>query len=161
MKSKKQPLTRKKVPINNVTLVTKNPNDKVTEITHKKNMFDLIKKKHKIPFTNKELKNLKSKPQSTYIIEMLFNNGTCKQFVLQTTEPTFQLSNDDKRMYYMYYEECYYDITLKQNRFIYSESFSTPNGLAAAVHVTFGASWFGVSNVSPGAVILQTASAPR
>jgi len=126
MKEKKSKLTRKKVPINNVTLVTNNPDDKVTEVTHKKNIFDFIKRKNKIKFSNKELRNLKKKPESTYIIEMLFSNGTCKSFVLETTEPTFKLSNDDKRLYYMFYEECYYDITLKQNRFIYSEEHCTP-----------------------------------
>lgn len=68
---------------------------------------------------------LKKKPEKCYIIEMLFANGTKKQFVLESAEQTFTLNSNNKT-YFLYYEECYFDISLNQYCLIYHENYCEP-----------------------------------
>ena len=72
-------------------------------------------------------RNLKKEPETCFIIEMLYSNGTSKQFVLQTGKNTFSMKvGNTLKTYHLFYEECYFDISLNQYRLIYSENFTEP-----------------------------------
>lgn len=112
--------------VKDVTLKTSNSKDKIIEVKRKGGILDLNLKKNKLNFGFKGEQDLKKKPESSYIIEMLFSNGTCKQFVLQTQEKSFSLSNDSTKQYILYYEESYFDLSLNQLKLIYHEDYVTP-----------------------------------
>lgn len=95
---------------------------KATEVViHKGKMFE--KKKNKLIFPFKQRYNLDHKISSSYIVTMMFNNGTLKTFVVQTTKSTFMAN---KKTYFLYYEESWFDISMNQYHLFYHENFAVP-----------------------------------
>jgi len=54
---------------------------------------------------------------------MYFGNGTVKSFVINTDKNTFKMK---KKTYYLYYEESWYDLSLRQYHLFYHEDFAVP-----------------------------------
>lgn len=87
-----------------------------------------MKGRHKDPkkwyrFSRKDRKNLKKKAEISYLITMKFLNGTRKTFVIITKNKTFKFR---KQMYYLYYEEAWYDLSMNQYHLEYIENCSVP-----------------------------------
>jgi len=80
-----------------------------------------VPKHHKFTFWQKM--KMKWWPEQTYLIEMLFSNGTIKQFIIRAKGETFMYKG---RMYYLRYEDSYFDVTHKQNKLMYHEDFTVP-----------------------------------
>lgn len=78
-------------------------------------------KRLKLKFFQRQ--KLAKQPEKTYIITMMFGNGTLKTWAITTSNSTFKLH---KKMYFINYEECYYDISLNQYHLFYHEGFPSP-----------------------------------
>ncbi len=63
------------------------------------------------------------KPDKSFMITMLYNNGTSKTFVITTLKDVFE---HKKGMYYIHYDESVYDLTQKQYHLYYQQNFPTP-----------------------------------
>lgn len=101
---------------------------RVVEIERKKGVMPSFKSKKEnvIDFGMRSNYDLKKEPEKCYVIIMLFANGTMKEFVLKTSEQTFSISNNPKKHYHLYYEECYYNLSLNQFCLIYHENYVEP-----------------------------------
>jgi len=128
-------LMNKKVKAIKIPIERKN-DGKIDFIKHKKDNLtvtdgtcrELKRKKKLLDFKNmnfgfKDNRKLKKHPESTFLIEMLYSNGTSKTFVIKTNKNTFSI---DEKIYYLFYEECYFDLSMNQFRLIYHESCPVP-----------------------------------
>lgn len=70
-----------------------------------------------------EKHHLKKNAEHTFIVRMLFANGTAKEFAVHSKSQTFTYKG---KTYYLFYEECYFDLSLNQFLFIFHENFSVP-----------------------------------
>lgn len=79
------------------------------------------KKYRKLGFRN--VWKLKSKPEKSFLIKMLFSNGTSKEFVIVGKTETFDYR---KRTYYLQYENSWFNITQNQYELTYFDDFPVP-----------------------------------
>ena len=93
---------------------------KSVELKRQKRMFQ---RKNTLKLGFMDRRRLKNKPDSSYVITMLFGNGTSKTFVITTGNNTFEFK---KKSYYLYYEEAYFDISQNQYHLYFFESFPCP-----------------------------------
>ncbi len=91
------------------------------EMKRQKKMFQTQPWYFKFSFWKRS--KLKSKPDTSYIITMLFGNGTLKTFVVIPKNNTFKMK---KKLYYIVYEECFFDLTNSQYHLFYEEQYCTP-----------------------------------
>lgn len=66
---------------------------------------------------------LRKKPEESYVITMKFANGTSKTWIISTKKHTFKVKN---KLYYLYYEEADFDISLNQYHLYYHERYAVP-----------------------------------
>ena len=81
------------------------------------------KKKHNLRFPIMQRRTLNIHPEHSFIITMLFANGTLKTFVLNAKGTTFEMN---KRTYHLFYEESWFDISLNQYHLFYHENLPVP-----------------------------------
>jgi len=91
------------------------------EVSTRKAVHGLPRFKWK--FSRKDNTNLKRNPESSYIVTMLFNNGTKRTFVVKTSKQTFDFR---KKTYFLYHEESFFDLSLNQYHLFFHESNSVP-----------------------------------
>lgn len=68
-------------------------------------------------------RKLKKKPEISFLIKMLFSNGTCKEFVVSTSEEVFTYR---KRTYYLKYDDAYFNLTQNQFELTYFDDHPVP-----------------------------------
>lgn len=66
---------------------------------------------------------LKLNPSKTFVVTMMYSNGTIQTFVVKAKTETFE---HNKRMYYLYYENSWTDLTLKKTHLFYWDDNPTP-----------------------------------
>lgn len=71
----------------------------------------------------RDRRKLKKKPEISFLIKMLFSNGTCKEFVISTSHETFTYK---KRSYYLKYDDAYFNLTQNQFELTYFDDCSVP-----------------------------------
>lgn len=106
------------------------PEDKNADIKEKaihssKQWYEFWKKEDKAK-SNLSIKDkfiLDRNPTETFLITMLFSNGTSKEFVIKTNKRTFIFA---KKMYYLFYEEAYFNISSNQYQLIFHETCTCP-----------------------------------
>jgi len=86
-----------------------------------KGFFADRKKSMVLPF--KERRALDVKASQSYLITMMFNNGTLKTFVVTTEKSTFKMGD---KSYYLYYEESWFDLTSNMYHLYYHEGQAVP-----------------------------------
>lgn len=96
-------------------------NVKSNELQRQKKMFQSKKKFYKMNFWDR--RKLKTKPEISYLITMRFKNGTRKTFVITSKDKTFKFQ---KKLYYLYYEEAFYDISMNQYHLDYFSDIAVP-----------------------------------
>ena len=78
-------------------------------------------KREKIGFWDN--RKLRKHPESSFFIEMIFSNGTSKEFVIISTEELFVYR---KRWYYLRYEDSIFNITQANYKLLYHEDHAFP-----------------------------------
>lgn len=68
-------------------------------------------------------RKLKKHPEKSFLIRMLFSNGTCKEFVIKTNHELFKYK---KRWYHLRYENSYFNLTQNQYELTYFDDFVEP-----------------------------------
>jgi len=68
-------------------------------------------------------RKLKSKPESSYLVKMIFSNGTTRYWVVETDDELFVYK---KRMYYLRKENSFYNLTHHQQELIYYDDYVCP-----------------------------------
>jgi hypothetical protein len=68
-------------------------------------------------------KKLKDKPDQSFLIEMIFSNGTSRTFVIATKSELFTYK---KKTYYLRYQDAVFDLTNREWKLIYHDDHSTP-----------------------------------
>ncbi len=81
------------------------------------------KKKGKLKIRWWDRRKLKKHADESFIITMMFQNGTLKTFVIRTSEKTFKVK---KKTYYLFYEETWFDLSMNQYHLFYHENFAVP-----------------------------------
>jgi len=104
--------------INSLSLLLDGENDTVKEISRKKG-----KDKKRLKFNWLSNWRLNRHPDKSYIITMMFPNGTLKTWAIKTEKSTFQLG---KKCFYLYTEESYFDLSLNQFHLYYNFNFCVP-----------------------------------
>ncbi len=106
--------------------------------------IDQLEKKEKISFFNKL--RLKIRPDRSFLITMMFNNGTSKTFVIVAKNQTFQYR---KKMYHINNEESFFNLTQKQYQFFYQEGSAEP--INREIQKKGNEKWFSVTpeNLKP------------
>lgn len=98
--------------------VTRNPKEKKSVVLKNgKKLSNLLK------FSWKDKRKLVNKPEYSYVVTMLFPNGTSRTFVLFCNKKTFEFN---KYTYYLYDEESWFDLTMNQYHLFYHESHPIP-----------------------------------
>ena len=98
-----------------------NPKPKVNEMRRKKNFWDRGKNIIKFKFFDR--RKLALSPEKSFIIHMLFANGTSKIFVIKTRGYSFEMK---KKTYFLYYEESFFNLSLNQYELFYHENYVMP-----------------------------------
>jgi len=98
--------------VNNGTIIEMKRGKKITD-----------KKDTHVKFKFWDKRKLKRSPDKSFIINMMFSNGTSKLFVIKTDGNTFSMK---KKTYYLYYEESWFNLSLNQYELFYHENFSVP-----------------------------------
>ena len=103
---------------------------KITKDLHIDNSIELKKKtsilqskKNRIKFSFWDRRKLRVSPDKSFIVTMMFNNGTLKTFIIRTKDSTFTMKG---KTYYLYYEETWFDLSLNQYHLFFHEAFSVP-----------------------------------
>ncbi len=78
-------------------------------------------RKSKLKFFDK--RRLKKKPETSFLIRMIFSNGTSKEFVISTRAEIFTYK---KRTYYLQYDESVFNLTQNQYELSYFDDVPTP-----------------------------------
>jgi len=68
-------------------------------------------------------RKLKTHGESSFLINMLFSNGTSKEFIITTTAETFTYK---KRTYYLYVENSWFNLTQNQYQLFYFDDYPVP-----------------------------------
>ena len=68
-------------------------------------------------------RKIKKKPEHSFLITMIFSNGTSRRFIISTNEETFSYK---KRHYNLRYEDSYFSLTDNQFILFYHEDFVNP-----------------------------------
>jgi hypothetical protein len=68
---------------------------------------------------------LKYHPNTTFLIEMIFSNGTCREWVLNSKKETFAYKG---REYYLRYEDVKFSTSRNQYKLFFHEDFVVPIG---------------------------------
>ena len=84
---------------------------KIYEITK----HDKFKWKHKMM--------IRFWPEETFLVEMIFSNGTTKEFIVRAKGETFTYKGKE---YYLRFEDAYFDLNHKQNKLLFHEDFTVP-----------------------------------
>lgn len=61
--------------------------------------------------------------ETSWVITMLFSNGTCRQFVISTTQELFKYR---KRWYHLRYENSWFDLSFKYYRLFFFDDYVEP-----------------------------------
>ena len=80
-----------------------------------------IKKLSKLKFRDKW--RLRRKPEKSFLVTMLFSNGTSKTFVVATREEVFTYK---KRTYYLKYDDSWFSLSHNQYRLFYFDDSPVP-----------------------------------
>ena len=70
-----------------------------------------------------DLIKLRFRPSSCFLVTMLFNNGTSKQFVVSSNKEMFSYKG---KSYYLRYEDAWFDLSYNQYRLMYFDDYSCP-----------------------------------
>jgi hypothetical protein len=98
--------------------VTRNPKEAQSVVLKNgKKLSNLLK------FSWLDKRKLAKKPEYSYVVTMLFPNGTSRTFVLFCNKKTFEFN---KYTYYLYDEESWFDLTMNQYHLFYHESHPIP-----------------------------------
>lgn len=82
------------------------------------------KERHeKLSFMDK--RKLGTYPDETFIILMIFSNGSCREFVIRSREEYFEYKG---RSYYLRFEDNIFNITQRDYMLIYHEDYTVPIG---------------------------------
>ena len=73
--------------------------------------------------TKKDKRKLIKKPESAYLVKMMFSNGTSKSWVVVSEDEFFVYK---KRMYYLRKENSFYNLTHRQDELIYFDDYVCP-----------------------------------
>ena len=68
-------------------------------------------------------RKIRKKPENSFLIKMIFSNGTTRVFVIATNEETFKYK---KRTYNLRYEDVLFNLTDNQFELTYHEDFVNP-----------------------------------
>jgi len=68
-------------------------------------------------------RKLKKNPDNTFLIYMMFSNGTCREFVIKSTSELFQYK---KRWYYLRYENSWFNLTQNQYVLCFFDDYPVP-----------------------------------
>lgn len=68
-------------------------------------------------------RKFKKHPDRSYFITMFFSNGTCKEFVIVSNDEVFTYK---KRMYYLRFENSFFNLTQNQNHLLYFDDYPVP-----------------------------------
>lgn len=74
-------------------------------------------------FNAKSRRRFKKKRDEAYLITIWFANGTSITDILTTNQKTFTFK---KKTYYLYHEECYFDLRMGMYHFYYFENYPVP-----------------------------------
>jgi len=118
MNQLKEDAKRKLEDMKKITLVV---DGTCKEVKRSRNM--LQRGKHMINLGIMGRRKLRSKPEHSYIIEMMFSNGTSKTFVITTDKNTFTMKG---KTYYLYYEESWFNLSMNQYELKYHEGSAVP-----------------------------------
>ena len=67
--------------------------------------------------------HVKHKPEKSFLVTIMFSNGTVKTFVIVSKDELFSFR---KRNYYLRYENAWYDINHKMYRLFFFDDFVSP-----------------------------------
>lgn len=81
------------------------------------------KRKNTFRLSYWDRRKLKRAPEFSYLITMMFPNGTCKTFVIKTQKSHFTMQG---KTYALVAEECFFDITMNQMHLFYNSEFAIP-----------------------------------
>lgn len=81
------------------------------------------KGKKLFPWRFMDKRRLKRKPATSYVVTMLFPNGTSRTFVIATRKRTFKMGS---LHYVLRQEEAYMDLSLKKYHFYYHAHHAVP-----------------------------------
>jgi len=119
-------MTKRKLKMQRQTLSARHLTEKPSEVIEAKEVSWLKQKGRfliQLPFLSRFF--LKKAPTRAYLITMLFGNGTSKTWAIKTgaDRVTFKFAG---QVYYLDYEEAYFDLSLNQYHLLFHERFSTP-----------------------------------
>ena len=80
-----------------------------------------IKKQKGLSFWDK--RKLNKKPERSFLVTMMFSNGTCKNFVVEANSETFEYN---KKNYYLRYEDSWFNITHNQYELFFFDDHPVP-----------------------------------
>lgn len=86
-----------------------------------KEIKDVKEMKTKVSW--REKLKLNRNPSKTFFVTMMYNNGTCKTFVMKGEGNYFTHS---KKTYYIDYEESWFNLTQNQYFLLYNENYAVP-----------------------------------
>lgn len=103
-----------------------------------------VKKLEKIKFRDRI--KLKRRPEISFLVTMLFSNGTIKHFVVTTKEEIFTYK---KRTYYLKYTDAWFDLSHNQYRLFFFDDYPVP--IDREIVKKGGEHWFSVTpqNLKP------------
>lgn len=120
-----QKLERAKVDVKTIKLSIQsdeaNPVPSVDEVQRKKRFWQRGNKFIKFGFWDK--RKLALSPEKSFIIHMMFANGTSKIFVIKTRGYSFEMK---KKTYFLIYEESWFNLSLNQYELFYHENYVVP-----------------------------------
>lgn len=79
------------------------------------------RKKEKLKLADKA--RMRLRPSSSFLVTMLFSNGTSRQFVVSTGKETFTYKG---RTYFLRYEDAWFDLSYNQYRLMYFDDYPCP-----------------------------------
>ncbi len=95
---------------------------KAWEVQRQKKITQKFSKKHyKLGFFSR--RKLSTAPEYSFLITMFFLNGISKTFVIKSKTNTFKIKG---KLYYLYSEESFYDLSMAQYHLYYYENVSVP-----------------------------------
>lgn len=104
--------------------VTDEKKKSITDVDRKRNLFfERGKGRKLLRFSLKGRYNMRKRPDITYIVTMMFPNGTLITKCIKTKDRTF---NFHKKDYHLYYEEAWYDLSLNAYRLFYHANYVEP-----------------------------------
>jgi len=107
----------------NKVTIDKTPGVESVELERQKRPLFLEKNKNLYKMDRKSRNFFKKHGDKAYLITIRFLNGTRKTFAIKTDNQTFTIK---KKLYFVYYEEAWYDLTMNQYHLDYLENCAVP-----------------------------------